>query len=214
MQLAAIQEQGFGWKSESALSTGNFYSFVTKQSYAGSGYVYYMDVDEGGSFADQLAHLKSSTWVDFGTRLVSQDFTLYNPEIDMLVWGSHTSEFLPSGDVVPTFHYRVYDEWKYLRVWTGEEVDSDVWALIVCEALMYLYAVTHLLEEMKELFFWGRKKYFASWMNIGELFNLLIFFNVFAFRYSAMLELQAVVEREEFGKDGEFVDLRQFGIYR
>jgi hypothetical protein len=116
-QVAEVAEGGFGWTSEKDMTTGTYYSSMTKASYEGSGYEYYMDVGgaDDPSFKLQLQHLKNKTYVDFATRLVSQDFTLYNPAVDMLVWGSHTSEFLPTGDVVPTFHYRIYDEWKYLR---------------------------------------------------------------------------------------------------
>jgi hypothetical protein len=129
--------------------------------YEGSGYEFYLDVStsDAATFASQLEHLKSSTWVDYGTRLVSQDFTLYNPAFDFLIWGSHTSEFLPTGDVVPTFTYRIYDEWQYLRVWNGDESNAGVWSLIVAEFVLYLYVLTYMAEEMKELFFWGRKKY-------------------------------------------------------
>jgi hypothetical protein len=50
-------------------------------------------------------------------------------------------------------------------------------------------------------------------MNVFELLNLVVFFNVFAFRYLAMTSLKEVVEAESFGSDDEFVDLRTFGIY-
>ena len=112
--------------------------------------------------AETWRTLYDATWVDFGTRLVSLDFTIYNPSIDMLIWGTHVTEFMPSGDVIPTFHYRIFDEWKYLRVWRGEDVDATTWTLLVVEMLMYLYAATYLWEEISEMFYWGPKNYFSS----------------------------------------------------
>lgn len=125
-------EPGVEWQSEGDLGTGNFYSHVTKQVYEGSGFEYFFDVTASDT-AETWQTLYDTTWVDFGTRMVSIDFTIYNPAIDLLVWGTHVVEFMPSGDVIPTFHFRVFDEWKYLRVWDGDDTDGSVGALLVVE---------------------------------------------------------------------------------
>jgi hypothetical protein len=217
-QLDAAHAENRVWQSEDELVTGVYYSFVTKNTYHGSGYVTYFDyladeLPDDTTYTNQIKDLTDNTYIDHATRLLSIDFTLYNPSLDMLVWGSHTTEFLETGDVIPTYHYRIYDEWKYLRVWDGEEIDSDVWALIVCEFIMYFYALSYLLEECKEMWFHGRKVYLSSWVNITELFNLFVFFTVFAFRYMALYTLNDIVTNVGFENDHAWVDLRMFGIY-
>ena len=201
---------GQEWKSEMEMKTGNFYSHMSKQTYEGSGYEFYLDVTSSDGI-DTWRTLYDSTWVDFGTRMVSVDFTVYNPSIDMLIWGTHVIEFMPSGDVIPTFHYRIFDEWKYLRVWRGEDSDFGVWSLLVVEMLMYLYAATYLWEEVREIFYWGPKLYFSSWMNVAELFNLAIFFNAALFRFLAFEKLGEI--EDTFSQDDTFIDIRTFGTY-
>jgi len=201
---------GQEWKSEKEMNSGNFYSHMSKQTYEGSGYEFYLDISSSGD-AETWRTLYDATWVDFGTRMVSLDFTIYNPSIDMLVWGSHVTEFMPSGDVIPTFHYRIFDEWKYLRVWKGEDDDAKTWTLLVVEMLMYFYAITYLWEEIREMFYWGAKNYFSSIMNITELFNLAVFFNAALFRYLAFEKLGEI--EGTFADDNSFVDIRTFGTY-
>ena len=125
---------GVAWQSEAELNTGNFYSHMSKQTYEGSGFEYFFDVTEDDELGlETWKTLYDDTWVDFGTRMVSIDFTVYNPAIDLLVWGTHVVEFMPSGDVIPTFHFRVFDEWRYLRVWDGDDTDGQIWALLLIE---------------------------------------------------------------------------------
>ncbi|GMH82829.1 hypothetical protein TrVE_jg2135 [Triparma verrucosa] len=203
-------EPGVEWQSEGDLGTGNFYSHVTKQIYEGSGFEYFFDVTASDT-AETWQTLYDTTWVDFGTRMVSIDFTIYNPAIDLLVWGTHVVEFMPSGDVIPTFHFRVFDEWKYLRVWDGDDTDGSVGALLVVELILYAYVVSYMWEEFREMFYWGPKEYFQSWMNIAELLNLLVFFNTAAFRFLAFQEIGVLAE--SFADDDSFLDMRTFGTY-
>ena len=66
-------------------------------------------------------------------------------------------------------------------------------------------------EEFREMFYWGPKEYFQSWMNIAELFNLLVFFNTAAFRFLAFQEIGVLAE--SFADDDSFLDMRSFGTY-
>ena len=47
-----------------------------------SGYEFYLDISSSGD-AETWRTLYDATWVDFGTRMVSLDFTVYNPSIDI-----------------------------------------------------------------------------------------------------------------------------------
>ena len=135
---------GKPWKSEAEMGSGSFYSYLTKQTYSGSGYEFYLDIDE-----NTQDKLRSSTWIDFATRLVSIDFSVYNPSMDIITTGSFVTEFMPSGDVIPSYNIKVFDDWKFLRIWRGDQgEDSSFYYqyLIALEGLMYLFALSYLWE--------------------------------------------------------------------
>ena len=73
-------------------------------------------------------------------------------------------------------------------------------------------ALTHTHpQEIRELFYWGAKDYFTSWLNIFELINIFIFGSVFVFRMFAFAELDAI--EENFSDERSYVEIEKFASY-
>ncbi|GMI21749.1 hypothetical protein TrRE_jg6354 [Triparma retinervis] len=181
--------QGAGWQSEAELGTGDFYSYLTKQRYEGSGYAKTLDIT-----SNTVSELKSQTYVDFATRVLSISFLTYNPPLDLLLRGTMTFEFMGSGDVIPTYTFEIIEEWKWKRVWEGDSVDVYYWWCILCEFGVYLYTLSYIWEEIRECFYWGPTVYFSSMVNIFELFLIFMLSNVILFRYFTISSLGTLEE--------------------
>jgi len=110
-------------------------------------------------------------------------FLTYNPPLDLLLRGTFNIEFMGSGDVIPTYTFKIIEEWKWKHVWEGATSDVSFWFCILCEIGVYLYTVSYLWEEIREVFYWGPSAYISSAVNVFELFNIFTLVNVFMFRY-------------------------------
>ncbi|GMI45495.1 hypothetical protein TrCOL_g3011 [Triparma columacea] len=184
---------GADWQSEAELGTGDFYSYLTKQRYEGSGFATTL-VDMSSDNANTAEELKNGLLIDFGTRVLSISFLTYNPPLDLLLRGTMTVEFMGSGDVIPTYTFKIIEEWKWKRVWEGESSDAYYWWCILCEIGVYVYTLSYLWEEIRECFYWGPKAYFSSSVNIFELILILMLLNVCTFRFLTISELGTIEE--------------------
>ena len=70
-------------------------------TYEGSGYVYEMR-GKLSYLQGNLSLLQKMDWIDLQTRAVIAEFSVYNPNINLLMVSSILIEFLPSGSVLTT----------------------------------------------------------------------------------------------------------------
>lgn len=141
-------------------------------TYLGDGYVYQMR----GSLAflrGNLSLLQQMGWIDRQTRAVFVEFSLYNPNINMLLVTEILIEVLPSGNLLTLVRFDPLNLFNELN--SGPMI---TWKIITY-ALYLLFIVYFLIMEIKQLVREGPKSYFTKFWNYVEW--LLIVFSCIAF---------------------------------
>lgn len=114
----------------------------------------------------RLAALREAGWIDEQTRAVFVDLTLLNPSTTFFTAVRHFFLVEASGGVTPQAFYRVHRFFQY--------ENSVDWALFALEAVLYLFVLYFLCEELHEA--WTmRLSYLASGWNLLDLLNIGLF---------------------------------------
>jgi hypothetical protein len=74
------------------------------ETYSGNGYIYKF----GGDLFDlqnNLTKLKKLKWIDEKTRAIFLEFTLYNPNVELLTSVRFLTEFLSTGEISPQYRF-------------------------------------------------------------------------------------------------------------
>ena len=177
------------YTSGEALRTAPFGRGCTT-TYDGGGYV--IDIPLLSSRESVMAtfdSLKKARWVDKQTRAVMIDIVTYNPETMFYLSVRLTFEFLPYGDVRPSYSFRIFK---------GDIIPSQLdqvllkWLDIAAFVLIFL----HVFFDLYKIFNVGARIFYRNvynWMNL-VIYAISIYVFVKKFDYLGLASVRALSE--------------------
>lgn len=120
-----------------------------------------------------LSILQQMSWIDRQTRAVFVEFSLYNPNINMLVVAEILVEILPTGNMLTLVRF------DPLNLFNELNGGSAVTLKIIVYFFYLVFIVYFTCMEIKQLVKEGPRAYFSKFWNYIEW--LLIVFSVVAF---------------------------------
>ena len=197
------------YRSGADLHTDAFGRSATS-TYDGGGYV--IDLPLLMSSSDVLStfsKLKSGRWVDKHTRAVMIDMVTYNPTNSFYLSVRLCFEFLPYGDVRPSYSFRIFK---------GDVIPSEIVQMIlyILDLAAFCMIFLHVLVDLYRIFNMGIRVHFRS--NPYNTMNLLIYaiaIYVFVkkFEYLALPAVRALNEKGASSPWTDVYDYESVGWY-
>ncbi|XP_073814721.1 polycystic kidney disease 2 isoform X2 [Musca autumnalis] len=147
--------------------------------YYGAGYVQNLSYDRPIN-EEILETLKSSKWVDRGTRIVIIEFVLFNSNSMMFDNAKILAELTPVGGIITSHQFQAI---KIHSIWS----DTD-YGVHIAAVIFYVMTVFYTCEEIGELITIKAARYFKSIWNILDISVLLmsylsLVYNMFHHKY-------------------------------
>jgi len=130
-------------------------------TYDGSGYVYEMR-GKLSFIQGNLSLLQQMNWVDRQTRAVFVEFSVYNPNINLIMVSTILVEFLPSGTLFTSARFDPLNLF-------GESGQNIFSFKILCEIVFMGFIVYFLIIEVKHFVNKGLKCYLNEFWSFLEL---------------------------------------------
>ena len=92
---------------KSGVLKDNIY-FRKYSTYLGGGYVYNL-TGSLSSIQNDLLSLQQMNWIDKRTRAIFIEFSLFNPNVNLLSFCQMVFELLPSGTIIPSFKFTSFN---------------------------------------------------------------------------------------------------------
>lgn len=140
-------------------------------TYGGDGYVYEMR-GQLSYIQGNLSLLQQLDWIDRQTRAVMVEYTLYNPNINMLIVAEILIELLPTGNIL------TYSRFEPLNLFN--EINDSGTTLKIGIYCVYMVLIIYFMNiELYKMYRQGIRIYKKSFWNYIEW--LLILFSALAF---------------------------------
>eukprot|EP00937_MAST-01D_sp_MAST-1D-sp2_P002744 g2744.t1 len=149
--------------------------------------------------AQIFEQLLQAQYIDLQTRAVVVDLTVYQPDVDHVASVRMLADIRYSGAIHTEFDMEV------VRLFTGHASDDN--AFLVLEWIVRLFYFYYFMDEMRELWHDGARKYFSSFMNVLQLTNVALFVAHLGFDIEASVLVKSVLHHAD-------VDPRQFYDFR
>ena len=85
--------------------------FGKYSTYLGGGYIYNLSGNLSLIQKD-LFSLQKMYWIDKRTRAIIIEFSLFNPNVNLLSFCQMVFELLPSGTIIPSFKFTTFNLWS------------------------------------------------------------------------------------------------------
>lgn len=135
-----------------------------------------------------LSLLQQMGWIDRQTRAVFVEFSLYNPNINMLVVAEILIEVLPTGNMLTLVRF---DPLNLFNELTG---DSSITFKIVVYVFYLVFIVYFFCMEIKQLVREGPRAYFTKFWNYVEWLLILLSLVAFALFFYRLSQAYAVLD--------------------
>jgi hypothetical protein len=140
--------------------------------YDGSGFVVDLKPNRT-AVTSTLRELKAQRWIDWNTRAVFVDFTLYNANLNLFSVVRLSTEFPSSGGIVPSHVVRTVKIWRYTKQQDFVVLIFEIAIL----AMLLFYSVQQVY-----LLFTEKRKYFTQIWRYIDMLNIIIFGVVIFYR--------------------------------
>jgi hypothetical protein len=176
-------------------------------TYEGGGYVVYLNGNRTYT-AELIESLKEDQFFDYTTRAIMLDFNLWNPNLELYSVSRLMFEISPIG--VWSFNVRVLIvRMRYLR-FSGDG-SSFEWMMAICEALLGLFVLYYIAEEVSE--FWvSSEEYLRDGWNFVDWANLLLLLCMFYVKlinyYEGTMVMPGMEEKADYTA---YNDMQIFG---
>mmetsp|Transcript_5029 Transcript_5029/g.14241 ORF Transcript_5029/g.14241 Transcript_5029/m.14241 type:complete len:705 (-) Transcript_5029:146-2260(-) len=188
------------------------YGWQGKIYYPGSGFVVELG-NTAQNATDALTFMKDNSFIDWGTRAVFIEFSIYNPNADLMNAGVIFFEYSPAGAVMPSYKFIVTPYYRYQRAFEGTSLPAD-FTVFLFELMVYIMAIIiGIFEciEISETYKWGL---FAYWREstfhvIGHVSLALVFSK---FVVSAILMADAADAADMTAETSAFVDTHNYSL--
>ena len=191
------------WKYASGMESRNIIPVMaTLNTYVGGGYLGELGINEEFSLMYER-YMKKYNWVDKHTRAVFLEFTLYNPNLNLISVGMLMFELFNFGGVVPKAE--VYVSRLYRNLVPEHKV------LLAFDIIFFIYTLYCLFRECRKIKR-TKKEYFKSMDNITNL--LLVFLGIGVMGTYAVRSLSLGTKIEEFNEQPTlFISFYQNAMY-
>lgn len=155
---------GAAWNFHSAKELDGFMTWGIFHSYHGGGF--YQTFSKFREITrEAIRSIRDNDWIDRGTRVVFIEFTIYNPNINVICSAKLTIEILPTGSLVSSTDFRVMKERSI------STLTDYVWTLFaVAFFLQIAFYTYHEVREMIQ----HRLEYFKSFWNWIDISIIVI----------------------------------------
>jgi hypothetical protein len=144
-------------------------------TYWGGGYVYEMR-GQKSYLQGNLSLLQSMNWIDSQTRVVIIEFSVFNPNINLIVVAEIVVEFLSTGTIITSARFDPITVFTKLS-----------WFQLICHIIYILFIVYFSIQEIRKFFRHGRKYLLQFWTLVewSIIFSSWAAFSLFINRISA-----------------------------
>ncbi len=123
----------------------------TYNTYWGGGYVYEMRGQK--SFLEgNLTLLQKNNWINRFTRAVIIEFSIFNPNINLIGVAEIVVEFLPTGSILTSSRFDCISLFSSLSLFT-----------VVCDVIYLLFVIYYTIQEIRELYKQGKFYFLQFW---------------------------------------------------
>jgi polycystin 1L2 len=157
--------RAFQYKSAEALQGSSFQGRFN--TYDGSGYLYEMR-GQLSYLQGNLSLLKEMNWVDRQTRAIFAEYSVYNPNINLIMVSTILIEFLSSGSILTSTRF---DPLNLFGLSSLGRVYALIEYLIVL--LFMLFILYFTIIEMRSMIKRGIREYFCDFWSIIDLSIIL-----------------------------------------
>ena len=197
------------YKSGSQLKTAE-YGRTTTSTYDGGGYVIDLPLLMPGSeVLSTFANLKKGRWIDKHTRAVMIDMVTYNPTNSFYLSVRLAFEFLPYGDVRPSYSFRIFK---------GDVISTELiqTILYILDLVAFCMIFLNVFVDLYRILNVGLRVHFRSnpynTMNL-MIYGLAIYVFVKKFEYLALPAVRALNEKGANTPWTEVYDYESVGWY-
>ena len=140
----------FQYRKDSEL-TGYPVAGTYNSYWGGGGYIYEM---RGHKFYLQgnLTILQINNWIDRQTRVVIIEFSVFNPNINLIGVAEIVVEFLPTGTILTSSRFDPINLFKNLSLFQA-----------ICHIFYMLFIIYYSIQEIRQFFKQGKKYLFQFW---------------------------------------------------
>ena len=124
---------------------------ATYNSYWGGGYVYEMR-GQKMYLQGNITLLQTNNWIDRNTRAVIVEFSVFNPNINLISVAEMIIEFLPTGTLVASARFYPINLFTSLSTFT-----------LVCDAIYLLFIIYYTIQEIRQFYKKGRSYLLQFW---------------------------------------------------
>jgi Polycystin cation channel len=160
---------GTAWTYHTSKELDGFITWAKFQFYPGGGF--YQDLTESLDKNRLLLHeLHDNGWIHRGTRVVFIEFTIYNPNINLLCTSKLVVEVLPTGSVITSTKFQALKIRKLFSFF--DYFILMIETLFVIQILLYSWLEGRQMSQM-------RRRYFYNFWNFVDILIILIaYFNI------------------------------------
>jgi hypothetical protein len=155
-------------------------------TYEGNGYLYEMR-GKLSYIQGNLTLLKEMNWIDRQTRAVFIEFSVYNPNVNLIMVATILVEFLPTGLILKSVRF------DPLNVFIFTNTFSTAMSIIIACAIV-LFVLYFMLIEGKMIYKRGLAEYFGQFWCYIEWFIIASVFSAFALFISRLNMGQDVLD--------------------
>ncbi|TNN06289.1 Polycystin-2, partial [Schistosoma japonicum] len=154
--------------------------------YSGGGYVHLLRGSKD-EMLDMMSYLNETHWIEFSTRAIIIQFTVYNPNVNLFAIITALVEMPGIGSLIPSYRIETANLFG-----SGTETTQ-----ITFQALFAFILFCYLIKEIRNIFR-QRLKYFTRFWNFVELF--IIFGSIAAIAAYIYMILSTKSSVEEFSR--------------
>lgn len=179
---------GTAWNFHPAELLGGFPTWTSFQMYSGGGY--FQDLtDSLEKNRLILKNLHENGWLNRGTRVLFIEFTIYNPNINVLCVSKLIVEVLPTGGLITSTDFRPSGLLGYTTA-------SDLF-LVVFEVLLAIQVLIYSVHEIIQM-----KKMGWNYFNFWNFIDLIILFvSYFALSLSIYCNIEKNTKVDAFNEN-------------
>merc|ERR1719424_75179 len=143
-------------------------------SYRAGGFMQIMHSNYTGTLA-MMDVLIENKWLAESTRAVFFEFTVYNLNLGLYAVCRITFEIAPVGGWLKSFDIDILDQ-RHLKPLGDKGLMA--WILLVMEAVIVIFVVRYLCEEMSEFLAYDHGKFRIKWEYFGDMWNIIDWSNL------------------------------------
>merc|ERR1719424_1597330 len=143
-------------------------------TYRAGGFMQIMHSNYTGTLA-MMDVLIENKWLAESTRAVFFEFTVYNLNLGLYAVCRITFEIAPVGGWLKSFDIDILDQ-RHLKPLGDKGLMA--WILLVMEAVIVIFVVRYLCEEMSEFLAYDHGKFRIKWEYFGDMWNIIDWSNL------------------------------------